>query len=65
MLVVENAALYNVPHIEQSRLRATWLADLMTDRQQRGAAALLARPNRQGPGRPPAAEGGPHLLGVP
>lgn len=28
---VENAALYNVPHIEPARLRATWLADLMTD----------------------------------
>ncbi|MGY1618169.1 hypothetical protein ACI797_15630 [Geodermatophilus sp. SYSU D00691] len=28
---VENAALYNVPHIEAARLRATWLADLMTD----------------------------------
>ncbi|MHB1614538.1 MAG: hypothetical protein ACYCYA_09515 [Actinomycetes bacterium] len=28
---VENAALYNVPHIVPARLRATWLADLMTD----------------------------------
>lgn len=28
---VERAALYNVPHIEPSRLRTTWLADLMTD----------------------------------
>lgn len=28
---VENAALYNVAHIEAARLRATWLADLMTD----------------------------------
>lgn len=28
---VENAALYKVPHIEPARLRATWLADLMTD----------------------------------
>lgn len=28
---VERAALHNVPHIEPSRLRATWLADLMTD----------------------------------
>ena len=28
---VGNAALYNVPHIEPARLRATWLADLMTD----------------------------------
>lgn len=28
---VENAALYNVPHIEPARLRSTWLADLMTD----------------------------------
>lgn len=27
----ERAALYNVPHIEPARLRATWLADLMTD----------------------------------
>ncbi len=28
---VEGAALFSVPHIEQSRLRTTWLADLMTD----------------------------------
>lgn len=28
---VEVAALYKVPHIEPARLRATWLADLMTD----------------------------------
>jgi hypothetical protein len=28
---VEGAALFGVPHIEQSRLRSTWLADLMTD----------------------------------
>lgn len=28
---VEQAALYKVPHIEQSRMRATWLADVMTD----------------------------------
>ena len=27
----ERAALHNVPHIEPARLRATWLADLMTD----------------------------------
>lgn len=27
----ERAALYKVPHIEPARLRATWLADLMTD----------------------------------
>lgn len=27
----ERAVLHNVPHIEPSRLRATWLADLMTD----------------------------------
>lgn len=27
----ERAATHNVPHIEPSRLRATWLADLMTD----------------------------------
>ncbi|MDT0165739.1 hypothetical protein Q9R32_09240 [Actinotalea sp. AC32] len=29
--VIEDAALYKVPHIEASRMRATWLADLMTD----------------------------------
>lgn len=28
---VQGAALYRVPHIEPARLRATWLADLMTD----------------------------------
>lgn len=28
---VEGAALYKVPHIEPSRMRSTWLADLMTD----------------------------------
>ena len=28
---VEGAALYRVPHIEPTRLRATWLTDLMTD----------------------------------
>lgn len=28
---IERAALHNVPHIEPARLRATWLADLMTD----------------------------------
>lgn len=28
---IENAALHKVPRIEPSRLRATWLADLMTD----------------------------------
>lgn len=28
----ERAALHKVPHIEPARLRATWLADLMTDR---------------------------------
>ncbi|SEB48548.1 hypothetical protein SAMN04489844_0252 [Nocardioides exalbidus] len=27
----ERAALHNVPHIEPARLRATWIADLMTD----------------------------------
>lgn len=27
----ERASLHNVPHIEPARLRATWLADLMTD----------------------------------
>ena len=27
----ERAALHNIPHIEPARLRATWLADLMTD----------------------------------
>ena len=29
--VIEDAALYKVPHIEPARMRATWLADLMTD----------------------------------
>jgi len=29
--VVEDAALYKIPHIEPGRMRATWLADLMTD----------------------------------
>ena len=29
--VTERAALHKVPHIEPARLRATWLADLMTD----------------------------------
>lgn len=29
--IIEDAALYKVPHIEPSRMRATWLADLMTD----------------------------------
>lgn len=28
---IERAALHNVPHIEPARLRATWLADVMTD----------------------------------
>jgi hypothetical protein len=28
---VERAALYRVPRIEQSRMRSTWLAELMTD----------------------------------
>jgi hypothetical protein len=28
---IKRAALYKIPHIEQSRLRSTWLADLMTD----------------------------------
>ncbi|KRF19381.1 hypothetical protein ASG90_20410 [Nocardioides sp. Soil797] len=27
----ERAAVHNAPHIEQARLRATWLADLMTE----------------------------------
>jgi len=29
--VIANAALYKVPHIEPARMRATWLADLLTD----------------------------------
>ena len=29
--VIEDAALYRVPHIEPARMRTTWLADLMTD----------------------------------
>ncbi len=29
--IIEKAALYKVPHIEPARMRATWLADLMTD----------------------------------
>ncbi|MDM8083789.1 hypothetical protein QUV83_03290 [Cellulomonas cellasea] len=29
--VIAHAALYKVPHIEPARMRATWLADLMTD----------------------------------
>lgn len=29
--VIGQAALYKVPHIEPARMRATWLADLMTD----------------------------------
>ena len=29
--IVATASLYKVPHIEQARMRATWLADLMTD----------------------------------
>ncbi len=29
--VLDSAALYNVPHIDPPRMRATWLADLMTD----------------------------------
>jgi site-specific recombinase XerC len=29
--ILERAVLFEVPHIEPARLRATWLADLMTD----------------------------------
>lgn len=29
--IVEDAAMYKVPHIEPSRMRTSWLADLMTD----------------------------------
>jgi hypothetical protein len=29
--IIDAAALYKVPHIEPSRMRTTWLADLMTD----------------------------------
>lgn len=29
--IVEDAAVYRIPHIEPARMRATWLADLMTD----------------------------------
>ena len=29
--IAQRAALYKAPHIEQARLRATWLADVMTD----------------------------------
>lgn len=44
--VIARAALYRVPHIEPARLRATWIADLMTDSVPLGvllqAAGLLS-----------------------